>query len=118
MDYNQDDLLSRMLRVYRFTEDEITDSKMYLMKEYEADQLSGETLEQQFPCMYTIVEDSSNVDTEKDKEQTVFKAALAWGKKKGFKPKGSAFVITRLITYMDKKERSFLEVYVPIEEIS
>ncbi len=113
MNHNRDDLLSRMVRVYKFTDDKITDSKMYLMKEHGADQLSGDVLEQQFPCMYTIVEDSSNVDTEKDKEQTVFKAALAWGKKKGFKPKGSAFVITRLITYMDKKERSFFRSVCP-----
>jgi len=50
-----------------------------------------------------------------DIKYKVFETTLKWGSKQGLKPKGVVFVTTRLITYLDNKERAFLKIYNTVE---
>ena len=65
---------------------------------------------------YTIVEDSRNQHEDNDIKYKAFESTLAWGNEQRYKPKGVAFINTRLITYLDNKERVFLEIFIPVEE--
>jgi hypothetical protein len=40
---------------------------------------------------------------------------LEWADQQGFKLEGVAFANTRLITYLDNKERIFLEIFIPVK---
>ncbi|KAB8133622.1 MerR family transcriptional regulator [Gracilibacillus oryzae] len=116
MDMVKDDILSKIMKKFTFDENGLINSKMYIVEKHETidNEKSGSYLSYS-KCIYTIVEDGRYRNGNNDIKETVFASTLEWGKTQGHKPKGVAFVNTRLITYLDKKERAFLEIYIPVE---
>lgn len=117
MDLMKEDIFSKIMRKFTFDENGFLDSKMYIVKKHEAKdkEKSGSYL-QYSKCIYTIVEDGRYQNGSNDIKDKVFESTLEWGNELGHKPKGIAFVNTRLITYLENKERAFLEIYIPVEE--
>lgn len=118
MDKMRDDILSKVMRKFTFVEKEIIDSKMYIVEKPKMmDKEKSGCYIKHPKCIYTVVEDGRVQNENDDITYNVFQSSLAWGNEQGLKPKGDAFVRTHLITYLDNKERAFLEVYVPVEEV-
>ena len=117
MDMMKDDILSKIMRKFTFNENGFLDSKMYIVEKHETihKEKSGCYI-QYSKCIYTIVEDGRYQNGNNDIKNKVFESTLEWGNEQGLKTKGIAFVNTRLITYLDNKERAFLEIYIPVEE--
>lgn len=117
MDLIKDDILSKIMRNFTFDENGFLDSKMYIVEKHETryKEKSGYYLPYA-KCIYTIVEDGRYQNGNNDIKDKVFESTLAWGNEQGLTPQGVAFVNTRLITYLDNKERAFLEIYIPVEE--
>jgi DNA-binding transcriptional MerR regulator len=117
MDMMKDDILSKIMRKFTFDENGFLDSKMYIVEKRETILKENNGCYLQYSkCIYTIVEDGRYQNGNSDIKYKVFESTLEWGNEQGLKPKGVAFVNTRLITYLDNKERAFLEIYVPVEE--
>ncbi|MFJ7736456.1 MerR family transcriptional regulator [Lysinibacillus sp. NPDC097287] len=116
MDMMKDDILSKIMRKYIVDENGFLDSKMYIVEKYESihKEKSGCYLRYD-KCIYTIVEDGRYQNGNDDIQDKVFHSTLEWGNEQGLKIKGIAFINTRLITYLDNKERAFLEIYIPVE---
>ena len=113
----KDDILSKIMRKFTFDKNGFLDSKMYIVEKPETIQKEKcEHYLQYSKCIYTIVEDGRYKNEDNDIKYQIFDSTLKWGNEQGLKPKGVAFVNTRLITYLDQKERAFLEIYIPIEE--
>jgi hypothetical protein len=118
MDMAKDDIFSKIMREFTFDETGLLDSKMYIVeKPSKIEKDKGSHYLQYAKCIYTIVEDSRYQNEEDDIKYKVFESTLKWGKEHGLRPIGTAFVTTRLITYLDKKERAFLEIFIPIKDI-
>lgn len=118
MDMVKDDIFSKIMREFTFDENGLVDSKMYIVEKPQT--IHKEKDIHYLPytkCIYTIVEDGRHQNGNEDIKNKVFEETLKWGKEQGLKFKGVAFVNTRLITYLDKKERAFLEILIPIEDI-
>ncbi|AMQ05296.1 MerR family transcriptional regulator [Sporosarcina psychrophila] len=117
MDMMKDDILSKIMREFTFDENGFLDSKMYIVEKHETIHKENIGCYLQYSkCIYTIVEDGRYQNGNSDIKYKVFESTVEWGNEQGLKPKGVAFVNTRLITYLDNKERAFLEIYVPVEE--
>jgi len=117
MDMMKDDILSKIMRKFTFDENGFLDSKMYIVEKHETIHKENIGCYLQYSkCIYTIVEDGRYQNGNSDIKYKVFESTVEWGNEQGLKPKGVAFVNTRLITYLDNKERAFLEIYVPVEE--
>ncbi|WP_054703446.1 MerR family transcriptional regulator [Bacillus sp. JCM 19041] len=117
MDLKKEDILSKIMRTFTFNQDGFIDSKMYIVEKHKTNlkEKSGCYLRHS-KCIYTIVEDGKYQNGDNDIKDKAFDLTLEWGNEQGLKPKGIAFVNTRLITYLDNKERAFLEIYIPVEE--
>ncbi|MFJ7952716.1 MerR family transcriptional regulator [Lysinibacillus sp. NPDC096418] len=113
MDMMKDDILSKIMREFTIDENGLLDSKMYIVEKHKTK--SGGYLPYA-KCIYTIVEDGRYQNGENDITDQVIEATLQWGNEQGLKIKGVAFITTRLITYLDNKERAFLEIYIPVED--
>lgn len=117
IDLKKDDILSKIMRTFTFNKDGFIDSKMYIVEKQKLNaREEHRSYLQHSRCIYTIVEDGRYENGDNDIKEKVFDSTLKWGNEHGLKPKGMAFVNTRLITYLDKKERAFLEIYIPVEE--
>lgn len=117
MDMMKDDILSKIMRKFTFDENGFLDSNMYIVEKHETiHKEKSECYLQYSKCIYTIVEDGRYQNGNNDIKDKVFEPTLEWGNEQGLKPIGVAFVNTRLITYLDNKERAFLEIYIPVEE--
>ena len=117
IDMIKDDILSKIMRKFTVDENGFLDSKMYIVEKHESIHKEKNGCYLLYPkCIYTIVEDGRYQNGHNDIKDKVFEATLEWGSEQGLKPKGIAFVNTRLITYLDNKERAFLEIYIPVEE--
>lgn len=117
MDSMKEDILSKIMRKFTFDENGILDSRMYIVEKTETKRREKSRCYLEYSkCIYTIVEDSRYQNGNEDIKQKVFQSTLAWGNEQGLRPKGVAFANTRLITYLDNKERVFLEIYIPVEE--
>ena len=117
MDMVRDDILSNIMRKFTFDKSGFIDSEMYIVEKPET--LPKEKWKHYLhysKCIYTIVEDGRSKNENHDIKYQIFDSTLKWGNEQGLKPKGVAFVNTRLITYLNQKERAFLEIYIPIEE--
>ncbi|MED4130665.1 MerR family transcriptional regulator [Shouchella miscanthi] len=116
LDMIKDDILSKIIRQFTFDKDGLLDSKMYIVNRQKHD--TGNKAEHDLnykKCIYTVVEDSRFQGGTNDIKQKLFKSTLEWAEINGFKPKGLAFVQTRLITYIENDEKVFLEVYIPVD---
>ncbi|GAA0378626.1 MerR family transcriptional regulator [Bacillus horti] len=117
MDAMKDDILSKIIRSFTFDENGFLDSSMYIVEKTEANLREKTRSYLEYSrCIYTIVEDGRFQNGNEDVKQKVFQSTLAWGENQGLKPMGVAFATTRLITYLENKERVFLEIYIPVEE--
>ncbi len=115
MDMLKDDILSKVMRKLTFDDEGYLDHKMYIVEKsnVESGENDGVFLESK-PCMYTIVEDSR--DIQKDAKITALKTGLKWAGQHGFTLEGVVYINTRLITYSKNQERVYLEVFVPIKK--
>ncbi|WP_431027029.1 MerR family transcriptional regulator [Lysinibacillus sp. LZ02] len=117
MDLMKEDILSKIMRKFTVDENGLLDSKMLVVEKRAAMQRENmECYLQYSNCIYTIVEDGRYQNETNDIKYEVFESTLKWGKEQGYKLKGVAFVNTRLITYLENKERVFLEIFIPVEE--
>ncbi|GIP36482.1 MerR family transcriptional regulator [Paenibacillus sp. J2TS4] len=117
MDLLKEDILSKIMRTFTFDENGFLDSKMYIVEKPETKHKEKNRCYLEYSkCIYTIVEDGRYQNGNDDIKYKVFEPTLVWGKEQGLKPKGVAFANTRLITYLDNKERVFLELFIPVEE--
>ncbi|WP_313893925.1 MerR family transcriptional regulator [Psychrobacillus sp.] len=117
VDVIKDDILSKIMREFTFDDNGLLDTKMYIVEKHETIHKEKVGCYLQYAkCIYTIVEDGRYRNGNNDIKNKIFESTLEWGNKQGLKPKGVAFVNTRLITYLDNKERAFLEIYIPVEE--
>lgn len=66
-------------------------------------------------CIYTIIEDGRWLHGEKNIDNKVGDTLSKIGLKHGYKPFGIVFANILLTTYASGLERSFLEIYAPIE---
>lgn len=118
MDMMKDDIFSKIMREVTVNDNGFLNSKMYIVEKHETlPKDNRECYLQYAKCIYTIVEDGRYQNGNEDIKDKVFRATLKWGDEQGLKLKGIAFVNTRLITYLDNKERAFLEIYIPVEEV-
>lgn len=116
MDLIKDDILSKLMRKFTFDETGFLDFKMYIVEKSETKQKAKDRYYLEYPtCIYTIVEDGRYQNGDDDIKDKVFKSTLVWADEQGFKPEGVAFANTRLITYLDNKERIFLEIFIPVK---
>ena len=116
MDMMKDDILSKIMRKFNFDENGYLDSKMYIVEKHETiHKEKSECYLQYSKCIYTIVEDGRYQNGDSDIKYKVFESTIKWGREQGLKPKGVAFVTTRLVTYLENKERAFLEIYIPVD---
>lgn len=117
MDLIKEDILSKIMRKFTFDENGFLDSKMYIVEKPETKHKETSECYLEYPkCIYTIVEDGRYQNGNDDIKHKAFESTLVWGDEQGLKPKGVAFANTRLITYLDNKERVFLEIFIPVEE--
>ncbi|MBS4218310.1 MerR family transcriptional regulator [Bacillus sp. FJAT-49711] len=117
MDMKKDDILSKIMRKFTFDKNGFIDSEMYIVEKQKRLQMGkSESYLHYSRCIYLIVEDGTDKNEDDDIKHEIFKSTLQWANEQGYKLKGVAFVNTRLITYLDHKERAFLEIYIPIEE--
>lgn len=117
MNLTKEDILSKIMRKFTVDENGLLDSKMLIVEKCTAMQKEKMECYLQYPnCIYTIVEDGRYQNGTNDIKYEVFDSTLKWGNEQGYKLKGIAFVNTRLITYLENKERVFLEIFIPIEE--
>ena len=116
IDLIKDDIFSKIMREVTVDENGFLNSKMYIVEKHETvpKENSGCYL-QYAKCIYTIVEDGRYQNGSDDIKDKVFQATLEWGNDQGLKLKGVAYIHTRLITYLDNKERAFLEIYIPVD---
>ncbi|AVK97765.1 MerR family transcriptional regulator [Lysinibacillus sphaericus] len=118
MDMIKDDILSKIMRTFTVDENGFLDSKMYIVEKKETKQSEKNRRYLQYSkCIYTIVEDGRYLNGKNDIKNKILESSIQWSNKQGLKINGVAFINTRLITYLDNKERAFLEVYIPIEEV-
>ncbi|MEO4053936.1 MerR family transcriptional regulator [Solibacillus sp. CAU 1738] len=117
IDLTKEDILSKIMRKFTFNEKGNLDSKMLIVEKYEAMQKEqSECYLQYSKCIYTIVEDGRYQNGNNDIKYNVFTSTLEWASEQGYQPRGVAFVNTRLIAYLDNKERVFLEIFMPVNE--
>jgi DNA-binding transcriptional MerR regulator len=117
MDLIKEDILSKIMRKFTFDETGFLDFKMYIVEKSETKQKQKDRYYLEYSsCIYTIVEDGRYQNGDDDIKDKAFKSTFLWADERGFKPVGVAFANTRLITYLDNKERVFLEIFMPIKE--
>ena len=117
MDLTKEDILSKIIRKFTFDENGFLDSKMLIVEKHEVIQkVKMDCYLPYTKCIYTIIEDSRSQHEDDDIKNKSFETTLKWGNEQGYKTKGVAFINTRLITYLDHKERVFLEIFIPVEE--
>lgn len=117
MDQMKDDILSKIMRKFTFDETGFLDTKMYIVEKPETKlKDKSKTYIEYSKCIYTIVEDGRYQNGNEDIKHNVFESTLNWGNEQRLKPKGIALANTRLITYLDNKERVFLEIFMPVED--
>lgn len=112
---DDEDILTRMMRNISFNETEILDTKMYIVEKVESRQKDpNKKYINPSKCLYTSVEDGRYHNMPGKLMSEVFESSKKWACEHGVKLVGTAFVNTRLIIYCDKKERVFLEIYIPV----
>ena len=116
MDLVNDDILSKIMRMYTFDENGFIDSKMYIAEKIKGNKKEkGKSYLDYTNCIYTVVEDGRYQNGSEDVKFKVFDSGLKWAKEQGVKLEGIVFINTRLITYIDKMERVFLEIFIPVK---
>lgn len=116
MDLMKEDILSKIMRKFTFDETGFLDFKMYIVEKTEINQKEKDKYYLEYPnCIYTIVEDGRYQNGDDDVKEKAFKSTLVWANEQGLKPEGVAFANTRLITYLDNKERIFIEIFIPVK---
>lgn len=117
MDFVKEDILTKIMRKFAFNETGFLDSKMYIVEKSEPEQKKKDRAYLEYPtCIYTIVEDGRYQNGDDDIKYKIFNSTFEWANERGFKLMGVAFVNTRLVTYLDNKERVFLEIFCPVKE--
>lgn len=117
MDIIKEDILSKIMRKLTFDETGFLDSKMYIVEKIENNQKEKNKPYLGYStCIYTIVEDGRYQNGAKDIKVKIFNSGLKWAEEQGLKLEGVAFANTRLITYLDDKERVFLEIFIPVKK--
>jgi DNA-binding transcriptional MerR regulator len=110
-----EDMLTHMMRYVAFNETQVLDTKMYVVKKVQFEQKDNhKKYIKPSKCMYTIVEDGRFGNIPDNIIPNVFASSKKWAYEHGVKLVGTAFANTRLITYCNKKERVFIEIYIPI----
>jgi DNA-binding transcriptional MerR regulator len=117
MDLIKEDILSKIMRKFTFDETGFLDFKMYIVEKIETKQKEKDRSYLNYnTCIYTIVEDSRYQNGAEDIKVKAFSSTLKWADEQGFKLEGIAFANTRLITYLNNRERIFLEIFIPVKE--
>jgi DNA-binding transcriptional MerR regulator len=117
VDLVKDDILSNIMRKFTFDETDFLDFKLYIVEKSETRQKEKNKYYLEYSnCIYTIVEDGRYQNKGEDIKYKIFDSALKWAKEQGLTPIGVAFANTRLVTYLDNKERVFIEIYCPVKE--
>lgn len=112
---DDEDILTRMMRNITFNETEILDTKMYVVKKVEsAKNDPNKKYINPSKCLYTIVEDGRYHNVPDNIMSNVFESSKKWADEHGVKLAGTAFANTCLIAYCDKKERVFIDIYIPV----
>lgn len=115
MDLMKEDILSKIVKRFTFDESGFLDFKMFIVDKSDS-KLEDKSYIDYSTCIYTIVEDGRFLEGNEDPKITAFTATLNWATEQGLTLQGVAFAFTRLITYIDGKERIFLEIFVPVNE--
>lgn len=112
---DDEDIMTHIMRNIIFNETKILGSKMYIVKKVKSEQKDNhKKYIKPSKCMYTIVEDGRYHNVPDKIMSNVFESSKQWAYEHGVKLVGTAFANMRLIAYCDKKERSFMEIYMPI----
>lgn len=106
-------IIKSLKRYITFNETEIKSNKMLITKDipYEAYVEANDMLRYE-KCVYTIVEDALE---KKDTMKQTFLKSQEWINKNGYKHKGEAIISMILVAYDQGREKSYLEIYIPIE---
>lgn len=106
-------IIKSLKRYLTFTEDKIETNKMLITKDVNCD-INEETnnILKYNKCVYTIVEDALD---RKDTMNQTFLKSREWININGYKSKGMAIISMLLVAYNERKGKSYLEVYIPVE---
>lgn len=117
VDLLKEDILSNIIKKLTFDENGFIDTRMYVVERKDSrEKEEGKSFLDYTSCIYTIVEDGRNQAGQTDPKVKAFESGVRWAAENGYDLLGEAFLITRLVTYIDNKERMFIEVYVPVIE--
>lgn len=109
---HSEDILSNIVREIITEGHNILETRMLAVKKANQDILDSSKTYLDFEkCIYSVVEDSRENGT----MEKTFASMQNFAKANQLSLLGNAYVLTRLITYQEKEELAFLEVYVPIE---
>lgn len=109
--------LTDLRRIVYFDESGIVNNRFIVVNEMEEGQEKNKRGEVfSYPkCVYTIIEDGRWLHGEENIDNKVGDTLSKIGLEHGYKPLGIVFANILLITYACGLERSFLEIYMPIE---
>lgn len=112
---SDNDMISQIMRYISFDKDEITGTKMIIVEAVE--EINDRDIFIHFPkCLYTVIEEVQPKAIESpDTMQEMHKLSFKYANEHGLRLLGEAFVRIRLITYMNNKTKSYMEIFVPFE---
>ncbi|ASA25682.1 MerR family transcriptional regulator [Paenibacillus donghaensis] len=117
MDLIKEDILSKIMRMFTFDETGFMDTKMYIVEKIESNEKEKNKVYLDYStCIYIIVEDGRYQNGAEDIKYKAFSSGLKWAEEQGLELEGVVFANTRLITYLDNKERVFLEIFIPVKK--
>ncbi len=115
MNAAEEDILSKVMRIVKFDKTGITDTNMYIVEHAKRTQKKKNGTYLDYPkCAYTIVEDGRYSNEGDHLRADISDTAAKWAKEQRMEFIGVGFGITRLISYRRNKERTYLEIFIPI----
>lgn len=110
---NNISIIRSLKRFLTFTEEGIETNKMLVTKEIDySNNERNQNILKYDKCVYTIVEDGLNY---KDVMEKTSLKSLEWIRSNNYKPNGIVIISAILIEFNEGLEKSYLEVYIPIE---
>ena len=111
---NNDDMLSQIMRYISFDKERIIDTKMLIIDNADIKENDENILK--YPrCLYTVVEEIHTYDEQEDLINKMHKLSKKYADEHNIRLLGVAFARVRLISYINNRNKTYIEIFIPIE---
>jgi len=114
MNSNNNDMLSQIIRYIAFDENNVIDTKMFIVDVAEAKEENEVYL--QYPkCLYIVVEEIQSINEQEDLMKSMHRLSAEYAEMHGLSLLGEAFAMIRLVTYKESATKAYIEIFIPFE---